>query len=202
MERQGQAVLQWKGRRLPFVWCHFLDETIGDCARGTAGEGTGETRAVVTKLLQRLTVKRTDGGFRAQEKGRAHLHATGTEGERGCDAATVRNAPGRDNRHGDRVNDLRHQRKGTDIAGLQRLDERPAMTTGIVALRDYGVDAGAFQLSRLGNGGGGAQNDCPLGFQRIDHFLRRQSKVKADNIRSQLENRFHRRLVECSHRRR
>ena len=145
MKWQGQAVLQWEGRHLPIPRSHFLDETVDDSACGTAGESTGESRAVVTSLLQHLAVYRTGGGFRTQEKGRAHLNAAGTEDERGRDPAAICDAAGGNDRDGDGVDNLWHEGKSADIADFQRFAESSAMTTGIAALGDNCVYAPSFQ---------------------------------------------------------
>ena len=91
-----------------------------DDAAGLAGVGAGDRGAVLVGAQQRFLVPRHAVGLGRGDEAGAHPDAVGAQRERGGQAAAVDDPPGR--HHGDalahRVDDLRDQGEGRDLAGV------------------------------------------------------------------------------------
>ena len=133
-------------------------------------------------------MQRRNGGFGARKKRRAELDPARTESEGRRDAAAVGDAAGGDYRQAHGVDDLRHQRHRADHAGARTVAEVAAMAARFESLRNDGVGAVGFEPARLGHHRRRTEDDA-TGFLHSPNRGRiRQTKVKADDPRPQLEN--------------
>src|SRR3954454_12728164 len=64
------------------------------------------------------------------------------------------------------------------------------MSPSLPTLRDNNVDALRFQPLRLGNGGSGRENFCSPAPDPPEQFRGGQTKMKTDDFRLQLRDRF------------
>ena len=135
--------------------------------------------------------------FRAGQERRSHLHPERAQGERRGDTPAVGNAARRDHRNAQRIDDLRHQGEGADATGLERRLEGAAVAAGLEPLGDDGIDTGVFQVFRLGDGGGRAQDHRARRLDRLHRVRRRQPEMEADDGRRSGQNGIQKRLVEA-----
>ena len=95
---------------------------------------------------------------------------------------------GIDDWHANGVSNLRHQRHRPDHAGSRAVAEAAPMAAGFISLRDDDVGAVCFEPTRFGDRRRRAEDNA-TGFLHSPNRGRiRQTKVKADDPRPQLEN--------------
>jgi hypothetical protein len=105
-----------------------------------------------------------------------------------CEAAAIGDAAGGNYRQAHGVDDLRYQRHRPDQAGSRAAAEAAAMAAGVKSLRDDDVGAVCFERTRLGHRRRRAEDDATGFLHSPNCGGIWQAKVKADNLRPQLEN--------------
>ena len=153
-QRRQRRGGQRKGGQRVAHRAQLAHQPVDDAARRPAGEQVGQRGVARALALQRGAVQGARGRFRAQQVGRADLHAGRAQRQRRGHAARVGDAAGRDHRHPHRAHHLRQQRKRALLQAQIGRQEQAAVAAGFQALRDDRVDAVRFEPERLVDGGG------------------------------------------------
>ena len=125
-------------------------------------------------------------GFRTQQIGSADLNARRAQRHRGRYAARIGDPAGGDHGYPDGFDDLRQQRKSSNLGGQILRQKNSTMTAGLRALRNDGIDASLLQPQRFCDSRGrGDHLRAPFRYAR--HEIRgRQAKMKAHHGRLEL----------------
>ena len=100
--------------------------------------------------------------------------------------APVGDAAGGDHRHGDGVDDLRHERERADLRLDAVGEEHAAVAAGLEALGDDRVAAALLEPDRLVDGGRRGDDLRPGGAHPVEEGCVGQAEVEADDLRAQL----------------
>ena len=124
---------------------------MGAVANGLVDVATNNTQGLVfaARTPQGREMQRRCRGLRTKKKRGSDLRSRGSERKCGRYAATIANASGGDDRHVDRIDDLRHLRQCPDLPGRGKVGVRSEksrpMSAGLAALGDDRIDTPGFQ---------------------------------------------------------
>ena len=155
-----QRVLHGVGGHAVFLGGQGLHHRVDNAARRAARENAGEPRVGVLGLGQGLPVRGADAGFRARQKGRAHLHGLRAQRLCSCNAPAVHDAARGNHRDVYGVHALRHQRQGAYLACREIAQERAPVASGFGAAGAHCIGPHLGPGARFGHGGGRAHDQA------------------------------------------
>ncbi len=125
-----------------------------------------------------------DRRLRARQIRRADLHASGTERTHGPYSGGLGNPAGGDDRHRQRVGELRYQRKRANLRRQIAREEHSAMPARLQALGNDRIDAVRLQPQTFVDRRCGCEDDRPPRPYTIKQREIGQTEVKADDRRA------------------